>query len=652
MLTVSAENACLPVARRFLQWLVEARSLRHADTTVRLVGGGQGGLGHPIAFSAAIFLRIDINALEAANQAYTICVRDFGVDVVASDPAGLFYACATLVNLITLSVGRSKDPAAPLTIPTLTISDWPSMRNRALYLDVSRKRIPTLGTLKHLVTFMAKQAKLNQLHLNVLPNFDRLNCISREAMFRHEDILELNRFCNEHFVELIPVIAKPTMSSLSPDHVDDMLEQNGGSHSKIHREGEASREDEMLYDEFLPLFDSEQVHLGNSEEDAHTDGIPDFANVRRLLHSLRSRGKKTLHMFGNRVAVWLADEKLAPSILPELPGRTLMTVEVGDQDVASFNETCLHLRRHGLPFYACASSCLESSISGRLSMCLSQSGRAVSAASAQGAVGVVLKDGSLCGDGAPLVFLYQSLLAFGGAAWNAARDFSVGLTEAMDVLPQLVDMHVFMDPVDVGILGSICVSMGDLHIVSGDAEGDALRNLLSWRDGDWQHALDRVSMSGLRRAVKRADRVEAALSTYEGLAERADVVELRMTAILTGVAARLAASLLAMREGGGDSGGVEGSGRESRVPIERVDKKYPDGIRALPDGRRSDLCNQLLQAIELMREGWMARFDKLGFIESVDDVCGKLLNKLAEGMPYQGYLEERRAEGWIHVDDY
>lgn len=629
ILTISAEHESLQVARCFHQWLTELQPVLQTDSSLRLVGGGQGGLGEPIAFSAAIFLRIDKYGLERTDQAYTIRIRDFGIDVVGSDDAGLFYACATLVNLISLSVGCSNDSTAPPSIPTLTISDWPSICNRGLMLNISRQRVPKLETLKQLVVLMAKQAKLNQLHLNVIDNFDRLKGVSREAMFRHEDILELNEWCRQYFVDLVPVIKSNCSAPRFCD--DNILKHNGGETCETLRGTlYKSSDDEMLYDEFLPLFNSGQVNICNPI--VKEDGIVDFSHLRELLRSLRCRGKKTLHAFGNRVIDMLADEPMmAHTILPEVPARLILNIEVADDSRHSFRRGCSLLNQYGLPFYACTRSYLENSLSGQLSKFLEHTKEVADGARKHGAVGVLMKDASMCENGAPLVFLHQLVIVFGGAAWSDKQAIQCPEEDTDGRLAQVLDMYLFRNNVPKGILGSICMTMGNINDLGEDRSGHALQKILCLNE-DAQKALKDLSVARLRKVVKRLDRVDSLLAAYEGFAERAHVIELRMTAIFIVVAARLGSSLQSSNTGDGSFSSPK------HVATSSVQHKLD--FELLSDGRRSDLCNQILQGIELMREGWMLQYKKVSFVEAVERVCGRLLRTLADGMPYQGHLDE------------
>lgn len=632
ILTISAENACLSVARLFYQWLLDSPQLQQADTTIRLVGGGQGGLGEPIAFSAAIFLRIDKYALERGEQAYSITVRDFGVDVVASDSPGLFYACSTLVNMITLCMASSEDPTAPPTIPTLSVSDWPSVRNRGLFIDISRQRIPNLNTLKDLVKFMSKQTRLNQLHLRVTNNFDRLKGISREAMFRHEDILELNEWCQEHFVDLIPVIEEQCGPATSDSELQADLNGREPLRNSTHpREERDESDDEMLFDEFLPLFNSEQVSLVRRERKG-CKTVPNFSRMRSLLRTLRTRGKRAMLVYGNHVPDALTDKDIAPTLLPELPSKMILVVQAEDGARYGVQERCSLLQRHGLPFYICLTSFLEDTITGRLSTFLKRTKEAINAASSHGAVGVVLKDSSMCSKGAPMVFLHQLMVAFGGASWNEHRVIEVGSEGPDAKFSQLLDVYLFKDSVQKGVLGNICLAMADMCKLAGDHTEWTLQDILSFRPEKVQGVAHELSSTGLRKIVKQVDRMDSVLAAYKGMAERADVAELRMAGIFLLVAARIGASFLQTI--------IDEEISESDRLHDDLNRGNPLGLHSLSDGRRSDLCNQLLQGIELMREAWMLRYHKTAFVKAVEETCGKVLRTLADGMPYQGYLDE------------
>lgn len=634
VVTVSVEGGCMAVGRVLLAGLQPV--LGREGCSLRLVGGGVGGLGEAIGFSAAIFLRVDADGMERGEQSYRVTVRDFGVDVVGCDLQGLFYGCGTLLNVVMIRCAQKSDVAAPVTIPTFSISDWPAVRRRGLYLDLSGRRLLKLGTLEKLVTFLAMRMKMNQVQIKLGANFQRLEVADgdAEAALKHEELLELNEICGKLFVELIPVTGLCETLSRANSRAD----VNGGDdehgHEAIKKE---VLEREKLYDELLPLFDSKQVNVEELSRQASCS-FSDFERLRSAANSLRSRGKRTVQVFGNKMKDVLSDRTVKSGALAELPARTVMILESESFEGGSFQEACSQLRQYGVSFYTCSSSCTEYSIAGRTSSGIEGCQRSIATALDQGAAGVLLKDTSCCTDGAPLVFLYQALVPFAGVSWNPKHGIECGPTGPDDFLSHLYDMYIFNDPVEKGLLGGIAASLGDLHRIAGDVTGNALFLLLGHRKDEAGQAMENMSYLGLRRALKRAERIENALSSYDGNADLLAVDELHASAILLSVSARLGASLFSI-----SSATSMDSNRS--LPESGVD------IAALPDGRRSDLCNALLQAIELLRAVWIKQYYKAGFTEAIESIVGETVDKLAQGMPYQGYLENRKAEGWAPTDD-
>lgn len=632
IVTVSVEGKCMAVGRLFVQWIREL--LLDADYSVRLVGGGQGGLGEAIAFKAVVFLRIDEYTLEGGEQSYKLSVRDFGIDVVGGGLAGVFYGCTTLLSVLRIRKEQAKDTSVPLLVPTFSATDWPAVNRRGLYLDVSGRRLPSLKTLKRIVEFMAREMKMNQLQLNVGANFARLESLRRSAPLSHEDLLALGDICKEHFVELVPVIGTKPYVETTLDSFHSNL--NGEELARDARMKELL-EHELLYDEFLPLFESHQVNTGELLYGLEAD-VSDFEKLRSSAKSMRSRGKHTIHVFGDKIVNALEDASSASGVLAELPTRCIMIIEVKDRDVDRFQHSCSLLQRYGIAFYTCSSSYLDSSLAGRTSLSVNLSHTSVKTALERGAAGVLMKDASASSEGAPLVFLLQSLVTFAGIAWNATEFGSNESPVSDDFLSDLYDLYIYKDPINKGVLGSISVSLGNLHQIAGDRSGVALYNLLAQPRSELDTAMETMSYLGLRRALKRAERIEAALSLYTGNANGTDVQELRVSAMLLGVAARIGASLFSVS-----------SAASMNSTKNLLDSEVE--IQSLPDGRRSDLCNALLQGIELMRAAWIERYHEEGFTDTVQLMAGEMLTMLASGMPYEKYLKQRKEEGWIPDGD-
>ena len=139
-----------------------------------------------------------INAPEAvAGQAYALTIKKGRITLYADAPTGLFYAVQTLRQLV-----RTRG----LHLPDMAVRDWPTLPYRGLMLDISRRKVPTRDTLKHLAGELSHY-KLNVLqlyteHIFQFPRHPKIGagCGSLSS----EDILELDASCRQHHVELMP----------------------------------------------------------------------------------------------------------------------------------------------------------------------------------------------------------------------------------------------------------------------------------------------------------------------------------------------------------------------------------------------------------------------------------------------------------------
>ena len=141
---------------------------------------------------------VAIGAPEAvAAQAYALTVAATHIALYADAPTGLFYAVQTLRQLVRLH---------SQTLPALTIRDWPTLPYRGLMLDISRRKVPTLATLKQLAEELSHY-KLNVLQLYTehtfqFPRHPKIGagCGSLSG----QDVIELDGFCRARHVELMP----------------------------------------------------------------------------------------------------------------------------------------------------------------------------------------------------------------------------------------------------------------------------------------------------------------------------------------------------------------------------------------------------------------------------------------------------------------
>ena len=132
------------------------------------------------------------------REEYRIGVGEGGVVLEAGGAAGAFYARGTLEQI------RRQSPAGML--PEGRVEDGPAFGVRGYYLDVSRGRVPRLDRLKRKVEVLAG-LKVNRLYLYMEHVFRFAadpRIAGNEDAFGAGEIRELDAFCRERHVELVP----------------------------------------------------------------------------------------------------------------------------------------------------------------------------------------------------------------------------------------------------------------------------------------------------------------------------------------------------------------------------------------------------------------------------------------------------------------
>ncbi|MBI3877869.1 MAG: beta-N-acetylhexosaminidase, partial [Verrucomicrobia bacterium] len=151
-------------------------------------------------------LRVD-NTRVTNPEGYELDIRADGINIVAGSPRGAFYAICTLIQLlITILRLRSGQDYRSTNLPCLHISDYPDFSARGVMLDISRDKVPTMETLYALVDLLASW-KINQFQLYTEHTFAYRNhreVWDRASPMTGQEILELDAFCRERFVELVP----------------------------------------------------------------------------------------------------------------------------------------------------------------------------------------------------------------------------------------------------------------------------------------------------------------------------------------------------------------------------------------------------------------------------------------------------------------
>ncbi len=245
------------------------------------------------------------------QEGYILDISNDGVVVEAESVVGAFYAVQTLRQIFVNE-----------KVFACHIEDAPDFEFRGFYHDVTRGRIPTLDTLKELVDYMAYM-KLNSLQLYVEHSFafkEFADSIEETGCLTAEEIRELDDYCYENFIELIPslscfghlyvLLEKPQYRHLqvAKDYENTHIYwyERMAHHTIDPLHPESFPLIKSMLDQFMPLFRSDKFNIccdetfdlkNGKHKDMDTGKLyVDF--VGQLISYVKSCGKKVM-MWGD-----------------------------------------------------------------------------------------------------------------------------------------------------------------------------------------------------------------------------------------------------------------------------------------------------------------------------------------------------------------
>lgn len=142
-------------------------------------------------------------------QGFRLEIEEHIVTVISSDEAGAYYANQYIETLKKDNPGSCDGDDTIYALPIGTVEDWPTFERRGILLDITRGRMPKLETLKAMIDQFAN-FRINEIQLYMEHTMD-LDCL--KAVTKHKSPLtkegfsDLDDFCHERHIELIPCIA-------------------------------------------------------------------------------------------------------------------------------------------------------------------------------------------------------------------------------------------------------------------------------------------------------------------------------------------------------------------------------------------------------------------------------------------------------------
>ena len=496
------ENGAAP------QLLTAAQKLQ--STLRRLAGGSWplsafGGLDEGLG----VMVRITPDSVAQA-QGYELMITPERIEIVAHDPAGAFYGINTLVQIVEQSGAQ---------LPCLQIADWPDFAVRGVMLDVSRDKVPTQETLFGLIDLLASW-KINQIQLYTEHTFTYLKHPDVWAVaspITGEDILKLDAYCRERFIELVP--NQNTFGHMNRwlklEGYNSLAEAPAGCETRWgfmepftlcpSDPGSIALVRDML-DELLPHFTSRMVNVGcdetvdlgqdRSQQACAERGVGrvylDF--LLQIYQEVTARGR-TMQFWGDILMEH-------PELVTELP-RDVIALEWGYEANHPFEQHGAQFAASGIPFYVCPGTSSWNTIAGRTDNALGNLRSAAEHGRRHGAIGYLNTDWGDRGHWQTLPISYLGFAAGAAYSWAFAanRDSNV---------PAALNRFAFRDK--AGVMGRLSYDLGNIYRAVGVEPHNS--SALFWT---FQRSIDDLSAKaiappeGYQRALEAIDEVTAAL---------------------------------------------------------------------------------------------------------------------------------------------
>ncbi len=490
------------VTRRFLQlpegagFALKKRAVElAAEWTERFAGLLQVTAGEPS--SPDLLLRCHRDA--------SLCPQEFQLDLsteppelASADDAGFYYGLRTFAELL----------ATPSSVPRCRISDAPEFSRRGYLLDISRGKIPLLEELKQLIRALSR-LRYNELQLYIEHPFAFAAAepvwADSGALEAHE-IMELDEFCREHFIELVP-----NLNSFG--HLGRWLESPYYRHLAecpdfwYYPEWDCSLRSVLapgteslaflkrLYAEFLPNFTARECNVGCDEtielgkgKSAELCRKYGWENV-YLEHLMAVAALAGTH--GCTIQMWGDMVRHHPALLTRLPeNAAVLAWNYEAED--SFTQECEALHRAGRRFYVCPGTSAWTSLCGRTGNFLANLRNAAAAGRCYHAHGWLLTE---WGDGGHLQhppITWAPIAASALLAWNPECETLESL------IPEAIRLGFAAESRDLR-LGGLLLELGRC--------GEVFAHPPRGKNAFWC-VFDPVERNYVRRTLERMTRAE------------------------------------------------------------------------------------------------------------------------------------------------
>ena len=411
------------------EYLTDA--IRRFSDNLKIAATGAATTGSRLTFgnpeSSQLLLTIDLSRGPALAESYELVSNQDGLVLRAKSETGIYYGLVTLEQILA-QVNTS--------LPCFVIQDAPDFTHRGVMLDISRCKVPSMQTLRQLIDQFSR-LKINQLQLYTEHTFEFTNhplIWADSSPLTAKEILELKDYCNARFIELVPNLNSfghferwlryPEYHRYAEcpqgfNHPLSNQQTKYGSTLKPSRESLALLRE--LYDEYLPLFDSDYFNVGGDEPWELGQGWSRKKCARlgttHVYIDFMAKIKKLVNARGRRMMFWSDILLKQPDSLKQL-SRDLVALNWGYEVNHPFKKECAQLAAQKIPFYVCPGTSSWNSIIGRLSNLAGNLTNAARNGLRFGAEGYLITDWGDHGHHQYLPFSYPGFLIGACQSWN------------------------------------------------------------------------------------------------------------------------------------------------------------------------------------------------------------------------------------------
>ena len=223
---ITASGDAQAVARQLAQWLEPATGFQLPVKA------------NNSSAAKSIVLRLDTSLEQLKTEGYRLVAAPDQVVITAPAPAGLFYGCQTLRQLLPADIFSPTKAAVKWTVPCVTIEDTPRFGWRGLMLDTGRHYMPKEFILKFIDLLALHKMNVFHWHLTEdqgwrieikkYPKLTEVGAWRAETLvgsagrqpykfdgtphggfYSQDDIREIVAYAQQRFVTIVPEIEMP-----------------------------------------------------------------------------------------------------------------------------------------------------------------------------------------------------------------------------------------------------------------------------------------------------------------------------------------------------------------------------------------------------------------------------------------------------------